>query len=54
MTKWVLQCMVCGEKRTLDVGFDLSEFKQLHVYCKSCRATRPHRVLGVSDETISL
>jgi len=52
MTKWVLECTVCGERRILDVGFDLSEFKELHIYCKRCGLTRPHRVLGVEDQLI--
>ncbi len=46
MTEWVLECKVCGARRTLDVGYDLGEYKQLYIYCRECRATRPHRILG--------
>ena len=50
MTKWILECESCGEKRVLNVGFDLSEFKRLYIYCRRCGLTRPHRICGVATE----
>lgn len=50
MTKWVLVCEVCGNKRILDVGYDLREFQRIYIYCRNCGENRPHRILGFEDE----
>jgi len=33
----------------LDVGYNLWEFKELYLYCKSCGRNTPHKVLGVEQ-----
>lgn len=49
MVKWLLECESCGTKRILDVGYNLKEFKLLHIYCRKCGENKPHKVLGIEQ-----
>jgi len=44
LTEWVLICKVCGNRRVMDLGYNLFEFKELHVYCRVCGRNTPHKV----------
>ncbi|MHB9302977.1 hypothetical protein [Thermofilum pendens] len=46
MTKWKLKCDRCGGIQVRDLGFNLYEFKKVHIYCPYCRENTPHTVLG--------
>ncbi len=50
MTRWVIKCTRCGLERELDVGFDLTPFRNgLYIYCTKCRMNTFHVVLGYHD-----
>lgn len=51
MTKWLIQCSVCGNERILDVGFNLTVFRgKIYLYCKRCKTNREHKILGFYSE----
>lgn len=47
---WILRCKNCGKIRKLYVGYDLSEEKQIYVYCAKCRKNTFHEILKYEDD----
>lgn len=45
MTGWRLRCTVCSREWKLEVGYDLSEFEKIYLYCSSCKRNTMHEVL---------
>ncbi|MEM0366488.1 MAG: hypothetical protein QXO93_06975 [Acidilobaceae archaeon] len=50
MTKWSLRCEECSREWSLDVSFDLSDFKKLYYYCRKCRKNTYHIILGKVED----
>ncbi len=50
MTRWVLRCTSCGGRRSLDLGYNLYEFKRLYVFCETCQRNTFHEILGHEEE----
>jgi len=50
MTEWILECKICGNKKIVDLGYNLLEFREVHLYCKYCGRNTAHKVLSFKDE----
>ncbi len=50
MTRWRLKCMECGTEWVLPVSFRLDTIGRIYHYCRTCKKSTFHTVLGMVEE----
>ncbi|RLE89986.1 MAG: hypothetical protein DRJ49_01275 [Thermoprotei archaeon] len=50
---WVLECENCGSERMLYVGYDISDFEKIYIFCSKCGRNTMHRIIGYKDGELS-
>ena len=49
MTRWRLKCTECGTEWILPVSFRLDTIGRIYHYCRTCKKSTFHTVLGIED-----